>query len=88
MEWQSLGIGIDPTLPQAKTFNPCKKAKCQQLCLLSPKKVNSDGFTCKCHPGYRLGDDGDCIDKGDPFLLVVKDNEIIDAQLMPQVWIQ
>ena len=47
-------------------------------------KVSSDGFTCKCRPGYRLGDDGDCIDKGDPFLLIVKDNQIIDASLMPE----
>ena len=81
---QPLSIHVQHPALQAKTFNPCKKAKCQQLCLLSPKKVSSDGFTYKCRPGYRLGDDGDCIDKGDPFLLVVKDNEIIDAQLMPQ----
>ena len=50
---QPLSIHVQHPALQAKTFNPCKKAKCQQLCLLSPKKVSSDGFTCKCRPGYR-----------------------------------
>ena len=61
--------------------NPCKESRCEQLCLLAPKVSNPLGFTCMCRPGYRLGDDGSCIEKDDPFLMVIKENEIIDLNI-------
>ena len=59
--------------------NPCKKATCEQLCLLAPHKSSPVGFTCKCKPGYRLGDDGTCIQKDEPFLMVIKENQVSGA---------
>ena len=33
------------------------------MCLLAPKVSSPVGFTCKCRPGFRKGDDGQCIEK-------------------------
>ena len=64
--------------------NPCKESRCEQLCLLAPKASSPLGFTCKCRPGYRLGDDGSCIEKDEPFLMVIEENEIVDISIMSE----
>ena len=81
---QPLSVHVHHPVLQAKMDNPCDKAQCSQLCLLSPSKSSANaGFACKCRPGYRLDNFGQCIAKDDPFLMVVKENEIADVSLMP-----
>ena len=47
-----------------------------------PEKTNpAVGFSCKCRPGYRLGDDGSCVENDEEFLMVIKDKQIIDLSL-------
>ena len=81
---QPLSVHVQHPVLQKKLSNPCDKAKCEQLCLLAPKKSSPIGFTCKCRPGFRRGDDGSCIEKDDPFLMVIKENEIVDISLMQE----
>ena len=79
---QPLSMHVSHPVLQEKHDNPCGKARCEQLCLLAPAKASPVGFNCKCRPGYRQGDDGSCIKKDDPFLMVIKENQIADISLM------
>lgn len=76
---QPLSIHVHHPSLQPMSENPCDKAKCQHLCLLSPsEKV---GFSCKCRPGYRLQPDGKCIEEENAYLMVLKGTQIIDVPL-------
>ncbi len=80
---QPLSVHVQHPALQPQLENPCKKAKCDQLCLLAPTKSSPVGFTCKCRPGFRLGNDGACIERDDNFLLIAQGNRISDLSLMP-----
>ena len=60
---QPLSVEANHIALQPQANNPCEKTKCDQLCLLAPKVSSPVGFTCKCRPGFRKGDDGQCIEK-------------------------
>ena len=60
---QPLSVEANHIALQPQANNPCEKTKCDQLCLLAPKESSPVGFTCKCRPGFRKGDDGSCIEK-------------------------
>ena len=63
--------------------NPCKKSKCGHLCLLSPTAAK--GFICKCRPGFRLVEtSGECVEKDNPYLMVIKGKQIVDVALSPE----
>ncbi|XP_040583657.2 LOW QUALITY PROTEIN: low-density lipoprotein receptor-related protein 2 [Lepeophtheirus salmonis] len=81
---QPLSIHVHHPVLQPQMRNPCEESRCEQLCLLAPKIANPLGFTCKCRPGFRRGDDGSCIEKDNPFLMVIKENQIVDLSLMPE----
>lgn len=78
---QPISVHIHHPALQPMGPNPCEKAKCEQLCLLAPMASSPVGFSCRCRPGYRLGDDGSCIEKDEPFLMVIKENQIADISL-------
>ncbi len=79
---QPLSVHVQHPALQPKLKNPCEQALCEQLCLLAPASPSLGvGFACKCRPGYRRGDDGSCIERDDPFLMVVKQNQIVDVSL-------
>ncbi len=80
---QPLSVHVQHPALQPKMDNPCARAKCDQLCLLAPHKSSPLGFTCKCRPGFRLGNDGVCIERDDPFILVAQKNRIGDLSLTP-----
>ena len=82
---QPLGIHINhPLLQPESSSNPCAKAPCSHLCLLSPKQ---QGYSCKCPSGY--GQDrtssggGRCIPIDTPYLMVMKTTQIVDLSLTP-----
>ncbi|KAF7489353.1 hypothetical protein SSS_07649 [Sarcoptes scabiei] len=80
---QPLGIHINHPVVQPEEPNPCVKAPCSHLCLLSP---SSPGYTCKCPPGY--GQDrtlvgGRCIPIETPYLMAMKTSQIFDLSLTP-----
>jgi low density lipoprotein-related protein 2 len=80
---QPLGIHINHPLLQPQSSNPCAKAPCTHLCLLSPKP---EGFSCKCPPGYgqdRTASGGRCIPVETPYLMVMKATQIVDLSLTP-----
>ena len=80
---QPLGIHINHPLLQPDSVNPCAKAPCSHLCLLSPKP---QGYTCKCPPGYgqdRSSSGGRCIPIETPYLMVMKTTQIVDLSLTP-----
>ena len=79
---QPLSVHVQHPVLQPKMDNPCKDSTCEHLCLLAPVKSSPTGFTCKCRPGFRRGDFGSCIEKDDPYLMVIKENEIVDISLM------
>ena len=67
---------------QPDMVNPCEKNECDQLCLLSHS--DPKGFVCKCRPGFRLVDDKTCVEKENPYLMVVKNSQIVDLSVMPE----
>ncbi len=81
---QPLSVHANHPSLQPLSDNPCKKAKCEQLCLLAPSGSSPVGFNCKCRPGFRRGDDGSCIGKDDPFLMLIKKDQIIDISIMSE----
>lgn len=83
---QPLGIHINHPLLQPKSTNPCAKAPCTHLCLLSPK--SPDGYTCKCPPGYAQdrapsGGGSRCLVIETPYLMIMKTTQIVDQSLTP-----
>jgi low density lipoprotein-related protein 2 len=76
---QPLSIHVHHPALQPLSENPCDKATCQHICLLSPSTIT--GFACKCKPGYRLAPDGKCIEEENAFLMVLKNNQIVDIPL-------
>lgn len=78
---QPLSIHVFHPSLQPITENPCKKANCAQLCLLSPS--SQTGYTCKCRPGFRATKTGQCIEEENPFLLVMRGSQIIDLSMIP-----
>ena len=76
---QPLSIHVHHPSLQPMSENPCDKAKCQHLCLLSPSEKS--GFSCKCKPGYKLVQDGRCIEEENAYLMVLKGSQIVDIPL-------
>ncbi|XP_075155675.1 low-density lipoprotein receptor-related protein megalin [Haematobia irritans] len=76
---QPLSIHVHHPSLQPMHPNPCENSKCQHLCLLSPSA--SEGYSCKCKPGYRLLSEGRCVEEENPFLMVVKGTQIVDIPL-------
>lgn len=76
---QPLSIHVHHPSLQPIRANPCEKANCQHMCLLSPSA--SDGATCKCRPGYRLEGEGRCVQEENPYLMVLKGAQIVDVPL-------
>ncbi|XP_055683188.1 low-density lipoprotein receptor-related protein 2 [Lutzomyia longipalpis] len=76
---QPLSIHVHHPSLQPITDNPCARATCAHMCLLSPS--SSTGFTCKCKPGYRLETDGRCIEEENPYLMVLKGTQIVDVPI-------
>ena len=81
---QPLSVEANHKALQPQAENPCTSAKCEQLCLLAPQISSPIGYTCKCRPGFRRGDDGSCIEKDDPFLMVIKKDQIADISIMSE----
>lgn len=80
---QPLGIHVNHPILQPNSSNPCAKASCSHLCLLSPKP---EGYTCKCPPGYasdRSSNSGQCVPFEAPYLMVMKGSQLIDLRLRP-----
>ena len=78
---QPLGIHINHPVLQPSSPNPCEKANCSHICLLS--STNSAGYTCKCPPGYVQGTDSNskCIQVETPYLMVMKGSQLVDLSL-------
>ncbi|RWS16465.1 low-density lipoprotein receptor-related protein 2-like protein [Dinothrombium tinctorium] len=80
---QPLGIHVNHPVLQPPAPNPCAKAPCTHICLLSPKP---EGFSCKCPPGYgqdRTAAGGRCIPVETPYLMVMKGTQLVDLSLTP-----
>lgn len=80
---QPLSIHVHHKVLQPMGENPCDTAefKCQHICLLSPSEKK--GYVCKCKPGYKLTGDNNyrCVEEEQPYLMVLKGNQIIDVPL-------
>ena len=76
---QPLGIHINHPVLQPVSDNPCSKANCSHLCLLSP---SAPGFQCKCPPGYAQLEDGlKCTPVDTPYLMVLRGSQLVDLSL-------
>lgn len=73
---QPLSIHVHHPSLQPMLPNPCEKAHCQHICLLSPS--SSTGYACKCKPGYRLNNDERCTQEENSYLMLLKGNQIVD----------
>ncbi|XP_067141896.1 low-density lipoprotein receptor-related protein 2 isoform X5 [Centruroides vittatus] len=81
---QPLGIHVNHPILQPASSNPCEKAPCSHLCLLSPSKPT--GFTCKCPAGYaqdRTAPLGKCSLVDTPYLMVMRSTQLVDMSLTP-----
>ncbi|XP_073976140.1 low-density lipoprotein receptor-related protein megalin isoform X3 [Rhodnius prolixus] len=78
---QPLSIHVHHPSLQPITPNPCKEAPCSQLCLLSPSSPT--GYTCKCMPGFKSMENGNCMEEENALLLVIKGAQIVDVSLTP-----
>lgn len=76
---QPLSIHVHHPSLQPAYPNPCDKADCSHICLLSPGR--KEGYTCKCKAGFRLvaGSTGLCAEEEQPFLMVMKGSQIVDV---------
>lgn len=80
---QPLGVHVNHPLLQPSSSNPCEKASCSHLCLLSP---NPAGFSCKCPPGFsldRTAGGTKCVSVETPYLMVMKGSQLVDLSLTP-----
>lgn len=75
-----LGIHANHPVLQPIYPNPCQNNTCSQICLLSPGPSN---YTCKCRPGYVSTKQNDCAPVETPFLMVMKQTQLIDLSLGP-----
>ncbi|CAB3367800.1 Hypothetical predicted protein [Cloeon dipterum] len=78
---QPLSVHVHHPSLQPLSPNPCAGNPCAQMCLLSPS--TSTGYACKCRPGYRLAEEGKCVEEEKPFVLVMKGSQIVDMSLTP-----
>ena len=76
---QPLSIHVHHPSLQPMSENPCDKTICQHLCLLSPSEKS--GFSCKCKPGYKLINEGKCIEEESAYLMLLKGSQIVDVPL-------
>lgn len=77
---QPLSIHVHHPSLQPMSDNPCIKASCQHICLLSPSEAK--GYACKCKPGYKLISEGKCTEEDTAYLMVMKGTQIIDVPLV------
>lgn len=78
---QPLSIHVHHPSLQPLSVNPCLKATCDHLCLLSPS--DPSGYSCKCRAGYRISSNGNCVEEEVSFMVLMKDSQIIDVSLVP-----
>ncbi|KAK9680220.1 Low-density lipoprotein receptor domain class A [Popillia japonica] len=78
---QPLSIHVNHPSLQPITANSCENQPCQHICLLSPS--SSQGYTCKCKPGYRTTPDGNCIEEETSYLMVMRGSQIVDVSTRP-----
>ncbi|XP_071451711.1 low-density lipoprotein receptor-related protein 2 [Hetaerina americana] len=78
---QPLSVHAHHPALQPLSPNPCENAPCSHLCLLSPSAKS--GYSCRCRPGYRMADDGKCMEEETAFLMVMRASQIIDVSLSP-----
>ncbi|XP_046995596.1 low-density lipoprotein receptor-related protein 2 [Schistocerca americana] len=78
---QPLSIHVHHFALQPNASNPCKTARCTQLCLLSP--TSPTGYTCRCRPGFRMSIEGVCTVEETSFLMVMRASQIVDVSLTP-----
>lgn len=76
---QPLSIHVHHPSLQPMSLNPCAKAMCQHLCLLSPSEPM--GYSCKCKPGYKLKPEGRCVQEENAYLMVIRGTQIVDVPL-------
>lgn len=76
---QPLSIHVHHPSLQPMSDNPCNAAKCQHLCLLSPSEKS--GYSCKCKPGYKLVQEGRCVEEENSYLMLLKGSQIVDVPL-------
>ena len=74
-----LSVLVHHPVLQPKTPNPCAKANCDQLCVLSPS--DSRGYSCKCKASY-LQDGDRCALDENPYLVVMKKSQVVDIPLV------
>ena len=79
---QPLSVHIHHPVLQPSLPNPCMENHCDHLCLLSPSAPK--GYVCKCRPGFRLVDEAECRESENPYLIVVKKNQIVDISSSPE----
>jgi len=75
-----LGIHANHPVLQPIYPNPCQNNRCDQICLLSPTPAN---YTCKCRPGYVSSREIECVQVDQPFLMVMKQTQLIDLSIRP-----
>lgn len=73
-----LGIHANHPVLQPVYPNPCQNNRCDQICLLSP---GPNDFTCKCRPGYTSSKEFECTPVDTPFLMVMKQTQLIDLSI-------
>ena len=80
---QPLSVHVHHPVLQPELPNPCQDNQCEHVCLLSPS--SGKGYVCKCRPGFRLvAVDGSCVQKDNPYLMVVKKSQIVDISVTPE----
>lgn len=78
---QPLSIHVHHPSLQPISVNPCLNNPCQHLCLLSPSSTT--GYTCKCQPGFKIVNEGRCVEEEVTFLMVMRGSQIIDLPMTP-----
>ncbi|CAG0879500.1 unnamed protein product [Darwinula stevensoni] len=76
---QPLSVHVHHPVLQPMNKNPCEGAPCEHLCLLSP--TSSTGYSCKCKTRHRLVGAGKCVLEEKTFLLIMKENQVVDLSL-------
>ncbi|KAL3854471.1 hypothetical protein ACJMK2_013739, partial [Sinanodonta woodiana] len=75
-----LGLVVIHPVRQPVAYNPCEKANCSHLCLLSPKELQ--GYKCTCPVGMELSRAGEiCVQANTKYLLYSSDDGILGLDL-------